>query len=258
MGTFHQWLEAQRDRQDSTGELARWWAGDAAERPRASTPSGIQKYLDKELREGKLKDLEAEVKGRMREQFADAVREYHDRDKPPGADPASLSRVESMIKLVYARQERILSYLGAEIPPGLAGFLGVPDAVVRELHTGDQAMVTRMHELAQVTGTPPDGIRRPPADRAGGSVPAGRREALEIRARMGDRGAAAELAAAGAEQAPDGLEAHPAYAGDPQGAGEALSDDLGELSPEDWDLLWRVADRRLMSWAVDLPDDYVA
>ena len=247
MSTFYQWLDEQRESEGPSGEIARWWAGEAAVRPRASTPSGVQKWLDRQLREGSLASLEQDAKGRMREQFADTVREYHDRDKPEAAKldadgtlKAFMAETREALRMLRVRTDQIAARLGVDTPYGER-----TDPLVTEIPVS----------AGSVVDVPPGGAVVTPA------TAAGHRAALEIRARLGDEAAAAELAAASPQAAPGGLEAAPAYGGDPLGAGEALSDDLGagpELSPEDWDLLWRVADRSLMSWAVDLPDDYAA
>jgi hypothetical protein len=45
VATFAHWLTQQENRTDRTGELARWWKSYEGNRPKRSSPSGIETYL---------------------------------------------------------------------------------------------------------------------------------------------------------------------------------------------------------------------
>ena len=264
MGTFQTWLHDQEGRDDQTGELARWWAGEAAVRPRVSTPSGIQKWLDKQLREGSLKDIEQAEKGRMRESFARIVHEYHDRDKPGQAGPrpddpppAWISEFREQLRMLRHGQNRIMAALGLDTP--------LATALVRAEQSGtvlDAAVV-------QLSG------------QGGAGLSAGHIEALKVRARLGEPEARhmldargipwasdpAEPALDGADPAADELAAPGAGTDDAQdGYGDLSASELGALadlaaesqSPDAWFFLHRVADHEGASRIEGMPDDYAA
>lgn len=162
MATFQQWLQEQEPRQDMTGELARWWAGEAATRPRVSSPSGIERYMVKMLREGNLAQLGDEQKGAMREAFAEVVREYHGRDgqrqeaggghaaaQVPDGLAETLQRVTDRldqiwgrVELIYRRQEKLMRAEGFETAestataPGAAGDYDWPSLYLVADHQG--------------------------------------------------------------------------------------------------------------------------
>lgn len=274
MATFHTWLEEQRDRSDTVGEVAQWWAGDAADRPRVSSPSGIQKYLDLELREGKLKDRSTDEKGKLREAFALSVREYHDRDKPPDQSRALsdfMAEQREAMRMLRHGQNRIMAALGLDTP--LDGpFTVSPDQVRVVIGAGGSG---HLHD---------------------GELNPGHVEALRVRARLGDLGArqmlaehgfgvgaieqaAAALEAAGAtsvayaepgadgpERDADGLADLGAGAGTP-GAGESLSAappmPVSEvfrhaIEHGDWAALHVLADHAAAAALEGMPDDYAA
>jgi hypothetical protein len=231
MTTYTQWLSEHEEDTDGTGEIARWWRDSAATRPRVHTPSGVQKFHDAQIRAGALPGTGTDnpdhmtVRGKLREQFADTVRAYQHRDDAPGADPAvttaiidRLASIHATIELIRRRQERIMAVMGLE--------------------AGGEPYGARTGPLE----LPPPAV----TDYAA----AGHQAALEVRARIGDQAAAAELAAnrarAGAEPV-----SGPSAGDSTSRAAESLSGPwlgtFGAGSPHDhdpqaWQAIWEHAD----------------
>lgn len=117
MVTFAGWLMEQESRNDWTGVIACWWRDEAADRPRVFSPSGIQKWLDKQILHGKLgENMPDERRGEWRKAYADAVRQYHDRLDAGGSpkEDARLVRIEEKLDRILAFFESVSAEAGLE------------------------------------------------------------------------------------------------------------------------------------------------